>query len=284
MAGLPLVGAMMGLCLGGPVGVLAGAKLGGVAAVGGSILGYTGACVIKEQRELRTYIDDHYKREPDLYVLSPKEETMLSRRMSIRTPPEGSRHLPGQRTGSLYKRGPGGYRRPSASGSGSCSSLSASPSVRRRGQSVRQAPASQLKRRPTPRPSSRLGDMKPLPPHLVSRGQYRRLGDLTPDEQRSVLALIYNQGQLEDKPFTVTSASCSLGGGDCDQQVVISRGVTLTPDTHGELEAGASGRLTTTSTIERRRMRANRVKARTSSLPDVLEEDCISVKSLTAET
>ena len=284
MAGLPRVGAMMGLCLGGPVGVLAGAKLGGVAAVGGSSLGYTGACVIKEQRELRTYIDDHYKREPDLYVLSPKEETMLNRRMSIRTPPEGSRHLPGQRTGSLYKRGPGGYRRPSASGSGSCSSLPASPSVRRRGQSFRQAPASQLKRRPTPRPSSRLSDTKPLPPHLVSRGQYRRLGDLTPDEQRSVLALIYNQAQLEDRPFTATSASCGLGGEDYDQQVVISRGVTLTPDIHGELEAGASGRLATTSTIERRRMRANRVKARTSSLPDVLEEDCISVKSLTAET
>ena len=61
MAGLPLAGAMMGLCLGGPVGVLAGAKLGGVAALGGSILGYTGAMVIKEQRELRSYIDDHYK-------------------------------------------------------------------------------------------------------------------------------------------------------------------------------------------------------------------------------
>ena len=274
MAGLPLVGAVMGLCLGGPVGVLAGAKLGGVAAVGGSILGYTGACVIKEQRELRTYIDDHYKREPDLYVLSPKEETILSRRMSIRTPPEGSRHLPGQRTGSLYKRGPGGYRRPSASGSGSCSSLPASPSVRRRAQSVRQGPASQLKRRPTPRPSSRLEDTKP--PHLVPRGQYRRLGDLTPDEQRSVLALIYNQGgQLEDRPFAITSASCGLGE-DCDQQVIITRGVTsVTPDLHGELEAGVR---------ERRRMRANRVKARTSSLPDVLEEDCISVKSLTTET
>ena len=283
MAGLPLVGAMMGLCLGGPVGVLAGAKLGGVAAVGGSILGYTGACVIKEQRELRTYIDDHYKREPDLYVLSPKEETILNRRMSIRTPPEGSRHLPGQRTGSLYKRGPGGYRRPSASGSGSCSSLPASPSVRRRGQSVRQAQTSQLKRRPTPRPSSRLGDTKPVPPHLVSRGQYRRLGDLTPDEQRSVLALIYNQGQLEERPFAVTSTSCGLGD-DCDQQVIITRGVTITPDLHCELEAGASGRVATSSALERRRMRANRVKARTSSLPDVLEEDCISVKSLTAET
>ena len=52
MAGLPLAGAMFGLCLGGPVGLLAGVKLGGVTALGGSILGYTGASVIKEQREV----------------------------------------------------------------------------------------------------------------------------------------------------------------------------------------------------------------------------------------
>lgn len=75
MAGLPLVGACV------LVVQWAGAKLGGVAAVGGSILGYTRAMVIKEHRELRTYIDDHYKRKPDLYVLSPKDE-------SIRTPPK----------------------------------------------------------------------------------------------------------------------------------------------------------------------------------------------------
>lgn len=55
MAGLPLVGACV------LVVQWAGAKLGGVAAVGGSILGYTRAMVIKEHRELRTYIDDHYK-------------------------------------------------------------------------------------------------------------------------------------------------------------------------------------------------------------------------------
>merc|ERR1719369_1644679 len=80
MAGLPLVGAMFGLCLGGPVGVLAGAKLGGVAAVGGSILGYTGASVIKDQRELRNYIDEYYTKEPDLYTLTPREEVMLTKR------------------------------------------------------------------------------------------------------------------------------------------------------------------------------------------------------------
>ena len=35
MTGLPLAGALFGMCLGGPVGLLAGVKLGGVAAVGG---------------------------------------------------------------------------------------------------------------------------------------------------------------------------------------------------------------------------------------------------------
>ena len=47
MAGLPMIGAIMGMCLGGPVGFLAGVKIGGLAAVGGSILGYTGASVVR---------------------------------------------------------------------------------------------------------------------------------------------------------------------------------------------------------------------------------------------
>ena len=276
MAGLPLVGAMMGLCLGGPVGVLAGAKLGGVAAVGGSILGYTGALVIKEQRELRSYIDDHYKREPELYVLSPKEETILNRRMSIRTPPESTRHLPGQRSGSFYKRGPAGYRRPSSSGTGSCSSLPGSPATRRRGHSVKQS--SHLKRKPTPRPGARTDLSKSQPPNLT-KGQYRRLGDLTPEEQRSVLALICNQGPLEDRTFTVTSTLCNLHQ-DCDHQVIITRGVTAPPTFTDETNLqGVS-----LSPADIRRQRISRIKARTSSLPDVLEEDSISVKSLTSET
>ena len=241
MAGLPLVGAMFGLCLGGPVGVLAGAKLGGVAAVGGSILGYTGAMVIKEQRELRTYIDDHYKREPELYVLSPREENLLSRRMSVRSPaePATTRHLPGQRGGAggaggppYYRRGPAGYRRPSTTSS-HASSLPSSPAVKRRGGQ----PAGQLKRTATPRP-----------------GQYRRLGDLTREEQRSVLSLICSQeGAGEDR----ACQSCLQ-----DQHVLLPA-ITLSPP-------------------DRRSVRASRVKARTSSLPDVLEEDNISVKSLTS--
>ena len=110
-------------------------KLGGVAAVGGSILGYAGASVVREQRDLRTYIDEHYVREPDLYVLSPKEEAELSRRLdrSASVGPEpSSRHLPPSRPGS--RRGPGGYRRPSTV---SCSSAASSIAARRRAESFR---------------------------------------------------------------------------------------------------------------------------------------------------
>ena len=35
----PMAGAVLGTCLGGPVGLLAGVKIGGLAAVGGSIFG-----------------------------------------------------------------------------------------------------------------------------------------------------------------------------------------------------------------------------------------------------
>ena len=62
-----------------------------MAAVGGSILGYAGASVVREQRELRTYIDEHYVREPDLYVLSPKEEAELTRRLDRPVGPDPSR-------------------------------------------------------------------------------------------------------------------------------------------------------------------------------------------------
>ena len=269
MAGLPLVGAMFGLCLGGPVGLLAGAKLGGVAAVGGSILGYTGASVIKEQRELRTYIDDQYKNEPDLFVLSPKEEAILNRRrMSDRTPPESSRHLPSlHRNGSLYKRGPAGYRRPSASGS--CSSQGSSPAARRRAQSFRHTQS--LRNKSTPRSLNE----NPKPPHLVNRGQYRRLGDLTEEEQRSVLALICSQGTIEDRTFAVSSQVCDIHP-DCEQQLLISQGAAALPSITDN-PFGWMGK----TTDEKRRHLTGRVRARTSSLPDVLEEDCISVKSLT---
>ena len=114
MAGLPMIGALMGMCLGGPVGILAGVKIGGLAAVGGSILGYTGASVVSEQKELREYIDEHYEQQPELYVQTPMEEALAKRRSS-RSLPE----LPGQGesrralASAKYRQGPNGYRRPS---------------------------------------------------------------------------------------------------------------------------------------------------------------------------
>ena len=35
----PVAGALLGTCLGGPVGLLAGVKIGGLAAIGGSVFG-----------------------------------------------------------------------------------------------------------------------------------------------------------------------------------------------------------------------------------------------------
>lgn len=83
--------------------------------MGGSILGYTGASVISEHKELREYIDEHYEKEPELYVQSPREEALARRRSSLNTrklpevPGPGGRALPSAK----YRSGPNGYRRPS---------------------------------------------------------------------------------------------------------------------------------------------------------------------------
>lgn len=43
----PVVGALLGTCVGGPIGLVAGIKAGGLAAVGCGILGFTGGSVLK---------------------------------------------------------------------------------------------------------------------------------------------------------------------------------------------------------------------------------------------
>jgi len=43
----PVVGALLGTCVGGPIGMVAGMKAGGLAAVGCGILGFTGGSVLK---------------------------------------------------------------------------------------------------------------------------------------------------------------------------------------------------------------------------------------------
>ena len=91
--------------------MLAGVKIGGFSAVMGSILGYTGASVVKEHQDLRTYIDEHYEQEPQLYVQSPKDDSLNNKRRVSRSLPE----VPGQRPlgSAKYMVGPNGYRRPS---------------------------------------------------------------------------------------------------------------------------------------------------------------------------
>lgn len=43
----PIVGALVGTCIGGPIGLFVGVKAGGIAAVGCGILGFTGGSVLK---------------------------------------------------------------------------------------------------------------------------------------------------------------------------------------------------------------------------------------------
>jgi len=303
MAGLPLVGAMFGLCLGGPVGLLAGVKLGGVAAVGGSILGYTGASVIKEQKEMRTYIDDHYKNQPDLYVLTPREEAILNkRRLSERTPPDSPRHLPSlRRNGSSCRRGPAGYRSNyMESRSANSSPVSRrkfdpnSPVSRRKLDQSRGSP--NLTRRNTynlPSTPTRQAFETRQPPNLHMRQQsfemrqppnlhmrqqncemrqppnlqmrqFRRLGDLSEDEQRSVVALISTQrcGPRDSRTYTVTAHVCDTAGSE--HHNVVLHSASSNPPRPLDI---------------RRKNFARQQKIRASSLPDVLEEDSLSNKS-----
>lgn len=47
----PLTGALIGTCIAGPVGLLAGIKIGGLAAIGGTILGFAGGKALKNKEE-----------------------------------------------------------------------------------------------------------------------------------------------------------------------------------------------------------------------------------------
>lgn len=46
----PLIGAVVGTCVGGPIGALAGFKMGSVAAVTGTIIGFTGGKLVKDKQ------------------------------------------------------------------------------------------------------------------------------------------------------------------------------------------------------------------------------------------
>merc|ERR1711902_227310 len=136
--------------------------------------------------------------------------------------------------------------------------MGSSPAARRRAESFRHAKS--LRKRPPTKPAV---NESPKPPNL-SRGQYRRLGDLTEEEQRSVLALLCSQGEI---PFAVSSQVCDIHQ-DCEQQLLITQGAAVSPACSSPSSVW-SGR----PVEEKRRILTARVRARTSSLPDVLEED-----------
>ncbi|XP_033340600.1 syntaxin 17 [Megalopta genalis] len=46
----PLAGALIGTCIGGPVGLVAGLKIGGLTAISCGLLGYTGATILKKKK------------------------------------------------------------------------------------------------------------------------------------------------------------------------------------------------------------------------------------------
>lgn len=250
MAGLPLAGAMMGLCLGGPVGVLAGVKLGGVAALGGSILGYTGASVIKEQKDMRKHIDDHYKKEPQLYVLTPKEEALLSRRRNSNTSEtirqqhpcvrraqsESPRHLPSVRNKKAA------FRSSRTMSESRAYSNSANNSPRRREEFA----------------SSRRV--------ALSQSQiHQRFEEMSAEDQRTVIALLRQRHEQEQ-----SRDSRHLPQSQSPRRHIRRR----LPTTDGTCHA------TAISVVEnKRRQFARQHSPRASSLPDVLEEDTISNKS-----
>ncbi|XP_078042229.1 syntaxin 17 [Augochlora pura] len=49
----PLVGALIGTCIGGPVGLIAGLKIGGLTALSCGLLGFTGGAVLKKKTSLK---------------------------------------------------------------------------------------------------------------------------------------------------------------------------------------------------------------------------------------
>lgn len=50
VATYPIAGAMLGTCIGGPIGLIAGLKIGGLTALGCGILGFTGGALLKKKQ------------------------------------------------------------------------------------------------------------------------------------------------------------------------------------------------------------------------------------------
>jgi len=55
----PATGAFVGTLLGGPIGFLAGFKVGGIAALGCAVAGYAGGKLLKRQKDLEVNEAEH---------------------------------------------------------------------------------------------------------------------------------------------------------------------------------------------------------------------------------
>ena len=227
---------------------------------------------------MRKHIDDHYKNEPRLYVLTPREEALLARRRtSSSLRPSYSDLAP---TSSSGGRQPPGTRRHVSAGS-----ERHLPSVRSRRACYRSSRTlseqrphySSLSANNSPVTSRRRLDsgsprhQQPLnqPPHLQHR-QFRRLGDLTQEEQRSVIALIRGH-EVSDHPHPHHH----------DRSPRHSRNRRRLPTTDSLYSSPhLSPHPGQPNTAESRRKQfARQESRRASSLPDVLEEDAFSNKS-----
>ena len=205
---------------------------------------------------MRAHIDEYYTKEPQLYTLTPREEAVLARRRQSerQTPPASpgmlgrrrtsERYLPGSpgprrlesehtahsRMGAHVRKtsrnGPKGYR--AVPGSGESRSANSSPVARRRS-TLHASPAAN-RRRINMRQQNSIDDeprevvSRRRPPNLCYTRQFRRLGDLSEQEQRSVVALICNKEPETCVPppghtFTVTAHVCEVASNQVSQLV-----------------------------------------------------------------
>ena len=224
---------------------------------------------------MRKHIDDHYKNEPRLYVLTPREEALLARRRtSSSLRPSQSDLAPTSVSGGRQTLG---ARRHVSAGS-----ERHLPSVRSRRACYRSSRASSEQRphysslsaNNSPVASRRRLDSSPRhqqplnqPPHLQHR-QFRRLGDLTQEEQRSVIALIRGHEVSDHHHHHDRSPRHSRTRRRLPTTDSLYSSSHLSPH-QGQPHTAES----------RRKQFARQESRRASSLPDVLEEDAFSNKS-----
>ena len=235
---------------------------------------------------MRKHIDDHYKNEPRLYVLTPREEALLARRRTSSSLRPSQSDLAPASGRTL----PNAHARRHASASESARHL---PSVRSRRACYRSSRALSEQRHysssasASPVTSRRRLDSSPRhqphsqPPHLQHR-QFRRLGDLTQEEQRSVIALIRGHEASGDHPHHHDSGHRSPRHSRTRRRLPTTDGspwssAHLSP--HLSPHHGSHQGSQPHTAESRRKQFARQESRRASSLPDVLEEDAFSNKS-----